>query len=178
MPYAVSLWFGEAAEAHLRSLWAHLAEVGVANSYAEGLVRPHVTLSHAAQLDLTQFKAALKPLVSAHPTVKVVFSGLGLFLNRPNTLYLSVVFTSALAALQQDIFELVSQHGTLSSPYYRPDAWTPHCTLALNLSPEATLEAVRVAQTFELPFQTTATRVGLIENPSERELRAFALGAP
>ncbi len=177
MAYGVSLWFDEVSERRVRNLWRRLAEVGVAHSFADGLVRPHLTLSHAAELDLSRFEGALAPLLRRCPAFELTFSGLGLFINQTGVLYLTTVFTDELSALQRGVFECVSAHGALSSPYYRPNGWTPHCTLAVKLSSEATLDAVRVAQRFTFPLEVKATRVGVVENPSELELRAFTLGS-
>ena len=172
MAYSVSLWFDERAERQVRAIWQSLADAGVDETFADGLMRPHVTLAHGLELNLNPFVAALRGRLETQPTFDLTFTSLGLF--DSGILYLAARMTGALWALHREVAALAEAQGGGSSPYYRPDFWTPHCTLAVNLTPEAMLEAVRVCQKVT-PISALVTRVGVIENPSERELLALPL---
>lgn len=172
MSYSVSLWFDPDAEMQIRGVWQGLADAGIAVS-VDGPIRPHVTLTHSLNVDLEPFVTSLRRRLAAHPTFVLTFPGLGLFL--PDVLYLSTVMTDALWTLHRDVSELALEQGAHSSPYYLPDRWTPHCTLALTLTPETMLEAVRACRTVPFPLTARVTRVGVIENPSEVELLALPL---
>ena len=169
MAYSVSLWFDESAEVQVRSIWQRLADAGI-KSFADGPIRPHVTLAHGLELDLHPFVTVLREKLEAHPTFDLTFTSLGLF--DSGILYLAARMTHSLWTLHREVAQLASEFGSGSSPYYRPDFWTPHCTLAVNLTPEAMLNAVNVCQGVT-PISASATRVGIIENPSERELLAL-----
>lgn len=173
MSYSVSLWFDEAAEAQVRGIWKRLTDAGI-ETFAGSPVRPHVTLTHQLELDPDLFVTALRERLEAHPTFELTLPGLGLFVES-GILYLSVVMTDPLWTLHQDVAELVSEHGARSSPYYQPGRWTPHCTLAVKLTPETMLDAVRACQTVPFPLAAQALSVGVIENPSEVELLALPL---
>ena len=173
MSYSVSLWFDEAAEAQVRDVWQGLADAGI-ETFTDSLVRPHVSLAHQLELDPEPFVTALRERLEAHPTFELVFPGLGLFVES-GILYLSTVMTDALWTLHRDVAELVLEHGAHASPYYQPDRWTPHCTLAVNLTPETMLNAVRACQTVPFPLMAQATSVGVIENTSEVELLGLPL---
>lgn len=175
MGYAVSLWFDAAAEARVRALWRELAKTG-AETFADGPIRPHVTLAHGLNLEPEPLVAALGGRLEAQSAFDLTFTGLGLFAES-GVLYLSTRMTEPLWTLHRAIAGLAAAHGARSSPHYRPDHWTPHCTLAINLSPEAMLNAVAACQGVPFPFSATATRVGVIENPSERELAVLPLAA-
>lgn len=172
MSYSVSLWFDPDAETQIRGVWQGLADAGIAVA-VDGSIRPHVTLAHSLNVDLEPFVTSLRRRLEAHPTFELTFPGLGLFVS--DVLYLSTVMTDALWALHRDVAGLISEHGAHSSPYYLPDRWTPHCTLALTLTPETMLEAVRACQAVPFPLTARVTRVGIIENPSEVELLALPL---
>ena len=173
MSYSVSLWFDEDAEAQLREVWKRLADAGI-ETFASSPIRPHITLAHQLELDLEPFVTGLEARLEAHPTFEIVFPGLGIFVES-GVLYLSTVMTDALWTLHRDVAELMAEHGTLSGLHYRPDRWTPHCTLALALTPEMMLEAVKACQSVSFPLKVHATRVGIIENLSEVELLALPL---
>lgn len=172
MSYSISLWFDPDAETQIREIWQGLADAGIAVS-VDGPIRPHVTLTHSLNVDLEPFVKALRERLEAHPAFELTFPGLGLFVS--DVLYLSTVMTDALWALHQDVAELTTEHRARSSPYYQPNHWTPHCTLALNLTPQTMLDAVRACQMVPFPLVAHATRVGVIENPSEVELLALPL---
>ena len=163
MAYSVSLWFDENAERQVRSVWQSLADAGVETTFANGLMRPHVTLAHGLEGDLEPFVAALRERLETQPTFDLTFTSLGLF--DSGILYLAARMTQTLWTLHREVAALAEAQGGGSSLYYRPDFWTPHCTLALNLTPEATLEAVRVCYKVT-PLSASVTRVGIIENPS------------
>lgn len=173
MAYSVSLWLGEAAEAQVRAIWAQLAEAGV-GTFAGGSVRPHVTLAHGLELDLDPFVAALRGRLSAHPPFDLVFSGLGLFAE-PNVLYLSTRMSETLWTLHREVYGLSVAHGARPSLYYLPDTWTPHCTLALGLTPEEVLRAITVCQGMSFPLRAAVSRLGIVENPGEAERLALPL---
>jgi len=173
--YAVSLWFDEAAEARVRALWRELAKAG-AETFVDGPIRPHVTLAHGLDLEPEPFVAALEGRLESQSAFDLTLTGLGLFAES-GVLYLTTRMTEPLWTLHRAVAGLAAAHGALLSPHYRPDRWTPHCTLALNLTPEAMLNAVAACQGVPFPFSATATRVGIIENPSERELAVLPLAA-
>ena len=173
MAYSLSLWFAGSAEAQVRRAWQGLAGAGV-ETVAGGPIRPHVTLSHGLELELDPFVTALAGRLEAHPAFDLTFSSLGLFVES-GILYLSTVMTEPLWTLHREVYGLASEYGGRSSPYYLTDRWTPHCTLALNLGLEAMVNAVAACQELPFPLTVLATRVGIIENPSERELLTLPL---
>ena len=171
MPYSVSLWFDENAEKQVRSVWQSLANAGT-KSFVGGPIRPHVTLAYGLTLELEPFTALLRERLEAQPAFELTFTSLGLF--NSGILYLAARMTGALWTLHREVAELAEELGGGSSRYYRPDLWTPHCTLAVNLTPEMMLQAMRVCHKVT-PISASATCVGIIENPSELELLALPL---
>ncbi len=172
MAYSVSLWFGEGAEAQVRDIWQRLADAGL-GTFAGGPVRPHVTLAHGLELDVEAFTAVLRGKLEAQPPFDLTFMGSGIFADS-GLLYLTTRMTEALWTLHREVAVLAERQGGGSSLYYRPDFWTPHCTLALNLTPETMIRAVSVCQGTTL-ISASVNRIGIIENPSERELLTLPL---
>ena len=172
MAYSVSLWLDESAERQVRNIWQRLADAGIDETFANGPIRPHVTLAHGLELELEPFTAVLRERLETQSTFDLTFTSLGLF--DSGILYLAVRMTRTLWTLHREVAELAEELGGGSSLYYCPDFWTPHCTLAVNLTPEATLESVRVCHKVT-PISASVTRVGIVENPSERELLTLPL---
>lgn len=173
MSYSVSLWFDSEAESQVRDIWQELKGAGV-GTFADGPIRPHVTLAHELDVDADLFAEGLRERLESHPTFELTFPGLGLFVDS-GILYLNAVMADALWALHRDVYALALAHGGRSSLYYQPGRWTPHCTLAVDLTPETMLGAVKACQRVPFPLSALATRVGIIENPSEVELLALPL---
>ncbi len=171
MSYSVSLWFDD--EAQVRDIWQGLKGAGI-GTFADGPIRPHVTLAHQLDVDANLFAEGLRERLGSHPAFELTFPGLGLFVDS-GILYLNVVMTDALWALHRDVYALALAHKGRSSLYYQPGRWTPHCTLAVDLTPETMVDAVAACQKVPFPLSALATRVGVIENPSEVELLALPL---
>ncbi len=170
MAYSVSLWFDEGAEAQVRHIWQRLADAGV-ETFVGGPIRPHVTLAHGLELDpigLEPFVTALQEQLAAQPPFDLTFTGLGLF--DPGIFYLTTRMTEKLWTLHRKVAALAEEQGGGSSRYYRPDFWTPHCTLAVNLTPAQVPNAVNVCRNVPFPILAPVTRAGIVENPSETEL--------
>jgi 2'-5' RNA ligase len=145
MPWAVELQLDAVGEEAVHRLWHVLAATGVRSVVRArtGPYRPHVTLLVCDTLAPAPAVAALHPLRdAAPPTLQLAF--LGLFPGPTPVLFLGVVPTAALLALQRRAFAALAplQPGPWS--YSHPDVWVPHCTLALPVAAEELCAATRV----------------------------------
>jgi 2'-5' RNA ligase len=123
---SIELTFDAATDTRIRSDWARLAEAGVPSLAAHTAPsnRPHITLAAGAGLQLSGDGQALLQMLP----VPVEFSGVLVFPGGPGKYVLSrsIVLTRRLLELHRRVHEVAPG----AVPLTRPDAWTPHVTLA------------------------------------------------
>ncbi|MFD6224771.1 2'-5' RNA ligase family protein [Nocardia asteroides] len=131
MVQSVELLLDEHAEAEVRRQWAVLAAAGIAGPRGPGH-RPHVTVAVAREIwpriDRALAGLAFRPL-------PIRLGGLLVFGARRPILVRSVVVTADLLDLQRRVHEMVEPCPGVPATM-RPDAWTPHVTLARRVPPE------------------------------------------
>lgn len=91
-------------------------------------VRPHITLLSAEVESAFALADVVERLMLGHRPFPIALSGIGWFAH--TYLYLDVVQNTALRDLQQQVFHAITQITELDRPYYRPEVWRPHVTLA------------------------------------------------
>jgi 2'-5' RNA ligase len=173
----ISAWFDLETEENIRGLWRVLADAGLARALFDGPYRPHVTLGVYHEVDVSELIAALRPQLLSIRPIPIRFAGLGAFLNDPPALCLSVTQSRALNELHSRVHDLFAVLGRGPVAHYLPDAWNPHCTIALELPGRTLPQAVELLSTMALPRGGVIDRVGVIDTPAEIELEALQLGS-
>ncbi|WP_280255363.1 2'-5' RNA ligase family protein [Nocardia wallacei] len=162
MVQSVELLLDEAAESEIRRQWRLLAEAGIPSPSPDH--RPHITMAVARQIwpRLDQALAAqeFRPL-------PVRLGGLLIFGARNPILVRLVVPTDALLALQRRVFSVVDKCPGIPANI-RPDAWTPHVTLARRLKPHQLGEAVH-AVAADRDFATTVVGIRRWDGDQRRD---------
>ena len=123
---SIELTFRDSTDSAIRADWARLAEAGIPSlaGHTSPSNSPHITLAAGADMNL--------PDIPQDPwerlPLDISFSGVHIFPARTGMYVLarSVVVTRQLLELHRVLHEGIS--GAL--PLTRPDAWTPHVTLA------------------------------------------------
>ncbi len=142
MPYAIAALFDAASEAGLQNLRAQLAEY--AGSDAAAVARPHLTFAIVNQLDPQALEPMLRKFCQATPPLPLNLAAVGAFPTREGVVYLAPVVTRPMLAAHANLCRLLDEAGAPPVPYYRPESWVPHCTVAINLKPEQVGGAVRI----------------------------------
>lgn len=91
---------------------------------------PHFSWQVAKGYDWDALGNRLVEIAQAFSPFQVRTSGLGLFTGEQPVLYIPVVRTSVLHALHLRIWEVSRSISMDISPYYAPDSWKPHITIA------------------------------------------------
>jgi len=171
MPIAISAWFDQQTEDSVREVWRQLAESGVFSEFHDGPFRPHITLSAYVNLEVDSCVACLRDFLCTTPPLSVSLYSLGQFLLPTGAIYISSLINEPLLAFRREIARRLSSFGSvLFLPYYEPDRWVPHVSLARGLTPQQLLAAFEICQKIPLPISAQVNRVGIIEFPIEREL--------
>jgi 2'-5' RNA ligase len=139
MAYAISLLLNEAAGAPIRSIWERLAAANVSRSMVDLGYRPHVTLAVYDTLDRNAALVALDRIFADRPPLDFALTLLETFGAESGVLYAALAASDELRQLHRDVVASLSGD---CRPHYRPDNWTPHCTLATGM-PAAKLDATR-----------------------------------
>jgi 2'-5' RNA ligase len=173
VPYAVELDLDPASAEVVRRLWSALSGVGVTWMEQSGAT-PHVSLAIWERIDQPAFDAELARLAAETPPLPITFDGIGTF--PAGAVFLRPVADPALVELQRRCHARLSPFASEPWNYYMPEAWIPHCTLAMQVPPDRTAEALAVARRADLPILGRLEAVGIVEFRPVRVLARHPLG--
>ena len=84
-------------------------------------------------------------------------------------MYLALAPSPRLADFQARVDARFASLGRERWPHYAPEAWIPHCTLAMDLGSVTAATALALAADFPLPLDARLDRVGIVEFRPVRE---------
>lgn len=157
MPYSVIVTLDAIVGATVEKMWDALSSVGIAS---EGQVQgnhPHITLG--VYHDANKREAAAKvirDLAAGYQATEIALSGYGIFPGQPCTLWAVPIVTRELLALHRELHASVPS----DDPYYAPDRWVPHVTLARGLEASAVAAGVNALMPV---WQSPSGRLARIE---------------
>jgi 2'-5' RNA ligase len=91
---------------------------------------PHFSWQAAQSYSEPATETALKSIASRLHPFKVQTAGLGIFTGQNPVLYLALVKTEELSQVHKYIWQQLGKVAHLPTPYYSPQIWVPHITLA------------------------------------------------
>jgi len=171
----ISLWFDTALEARVREIWSDLAAQDISALLHDGPYRPHLTLGVWERLDVGACVLALREAAPAWPAFPIKLASVGAFPGDEGASFLQPAMSASLLRMHRQVHELASTFATHPFPYYLPDAWTPHCTMAWRVPRPRVLQAVDLLLSCGLPFEGRVVAVGVIDTPTEVELHRIEL---
>lgn len=127
-----------AAAEPVRAVWAELeTEFGWRGVFVTPF--PHFSYHVAQAYDGPRAAAALEAAAGRLAPFTITTAGLGVFTGPAPVLYVPIVRTAALSAVQAQIWAALEPLSTGAEPYYRPEQWLPHITLGIG---DVTAEAL------------------------------------
>ncbi|WP_270181924.1 2'-5' RNA ligase family protein [Alkalihalobacillus sp. CinArs1] len=155
--------FDKNTEQEIKAIWEELKQNSI-SFYSEEVkdARPHLTLGHYYELDKEAFIEGMKTFYEAKGCFEITFNTIGSFLNY-QTLFLSPTHTKKLLELHSNHHDFFSELSTNANPYYEPDQWIPHCTLANNLSSDKLSEAFNYCMKRIQTIEGRVEEIALIE---------------
>ena len=158
MALGVQLDLDPAANFRLEALAQRLDSIpGLATVSRLGDVH-HVSLGiYDGQDPPPGFAKALARFAAQTTALDLPLAGIGIFPGRLSVLYLAPVVPPALPALHGAFHEATAGVVPALREHYRPGAWVPHVTLALDVAPEALAAATEIVRETWAPI-----RVGLV----------------
>lgn len=174
MAIGVSMWFDAALEASVREIWRDIAGAGIGDDLHAGRYRPHVTLGIWEHADLSALVPVLERELSTWSRPTLRFGDAGEFRD-PDVAYLVPSEPEALRALQARVHACLAPHVRGIDRFQRPEAWTPHCTIAWRLpDPSRITECTALARS-RLPLVGEIVAIGVIDTPAEVELHRLEI---
>ena len=157
----------------VRAMWAEVEETfGVAVQYAKPFT--HFSYHVAAdEYDLDRVGPVLDEIATKHPPFTVRTTGLGVFTGSEPVIYVSVERSEELDHLHHDLWESCTPRFGIGLPYYAPDAWVPHVTLAQGARTRSRLPEITSAlEARDLEWELAVDNLAVIEDGGkERGLR-------
>jgi len=165
MPYAIELFLDDRADRQVRQIWAELDAGGIESlaGAPDADYHPHVTLSVFDCADIGAVVEQVRPILATAVGVSLPLSALGFFLTDEAPMFLTVVPSSRLLALQLAVHEVVESLADHVWPYYRPGALMPHCTLAMRVGDRA--RAHDIASRFPASISAHAASAHVVAIP-------------
>jgi len=128
--YAIISELEEDAAVQVMHLWRQLNEAcglqGIFN-----FPTPHFTWFAAEYLAIKKVVPALQAIIADTEPLQIRTSGLGMFSGDNPVLYLPIVKSMELSELHKEIWDQTQPYSDDAKPYYSPQLWVPHITLAL-----------------------------------------------
>ncbi|MET7332804.1 2'-5' RNA ligase family protein [Nonomuraea sp. NPDC005650] len=177
MAQAVEMFFDDQADQKVRRLWEILADHGLPSlaTLTHRRHRPHVSLTVAETLNEADLDDLRSALTQQPPALNLDF--LGTFPGAEGVLFAGVAATTELLAFHRRIHAALPSHRIKHWPYYFPDKWIPHCTLAIGLNRTELSEAMDVLHGFE-PIAAAVSSIGITETTTGTVTPLLPSGTP
>lgn len=180
MPFAVIMLFDDATDHKVRAIWDALRQENIPVDFPEVGGSPHVSLALFDDIDREAFRERLQAFITHRKSFDICFSHVGTFGNQRGVIFLGPVPESELLDIHEAFHQTFDEfrphfHSPyrISSDYYLPDQWVPHCTLANSLSEDQVAQAIKIACRFELPISGRIEHIGLIRYPPIEQIQVL-----
>jgi len=167
--YAVELFFNEEVDSYIRSIWKELSDNNIDSSLNDiEEISPHITLAVYENINEETFIEKFKVFKSNFKPINTSFDILGTF---PITgiCLIKPTVTQELLDIHSQYHQQLKAFNESASPYYLPDRWTPHCTLAINLNNDKLKKVFSFVLDKFKPLNATLIDVGLIKICSKND---------
>jgi 2'-5' RNA ligase len=147
----------------IREIWDAIGAAKLCDIRRNGNA-PHVTLAVAEELGPVE---RMMDFATAFAPIEAAFESVGEF--PTGVLFLAPRLSPELEEIHGRFHEQFDLAPGRPSHYYSPGAWTPHCTLATQLTPVAMIEARKICEDLKLPLVGRFERFVAVRWPMARE---------
>jgi 2'-5' RNA ligase len=124
---------------------------------------PHLSYQGATKYNFAKLEGQLRRFAQRTHRFRVRAGGLGIFTGFTPTLYTPIVRTIELSRFQLSLWKSISSTGSGLNPYYKPEAWVPHITLARSISERTLTKAIRSLSRKEIELDVKIDNLTVIE---------------
>ncbi|MBN2910786.1 2'-5' RNA ligase family protein [Polycladomyces sp. WAk] len=153
----------------VENLWAELRnKFGLDGIYKTPY--PHFSYQIAEEYDFQRVEDELKRLSRQIPSFSIRTSGLGIFTGTDPVLYVPIVRSSLLDSIHRTLLTRISNAANKTSPYYGPDHWIPHITIAQwNLDKNLLSKAISYVYDYNFYWTIQVNNFAIIEDDGKRQ---------
>jgi 2'-5' RNA ligase len=163
MPFTVQLDLDPATEAGLCELADRLGAISDLETVRQLGDVHHLSLAVYDDLPLDRFVPQLAEFAGTVRTLTLRMASIGIFPGTRSVLFLAPVMSEELLALHRGFHDGFAAFAGSCWDHYRPVAFVPHVTLAMNATPDALQRAVAVVVERWKPAPAQLDGVRLIE---------------
>lgn len=149
--------------ARIAALWDELErDFGVREARSH-VPWPHLSLQGADEYAVAEVDARLRVLTAEATPITVAADGLGIFAGPQPVLYVPVQRTEALNRIHGELWRRLAPFSRGMSPYYAPERWAAHVTLAQwDIPPERLGAVISRLAARPLAWEMRLVALGLI----------------
>jgi len=163
MGYAVELYFDRQMEQNIADLRHALEENGIPSMLDKSGDRPHISLAGFSNVDRDVLISLVQEYAHGLEQFSVQLSAIGTFPTDENILFLSPVPTHQLLSYHQEFHQRLIKSKLVSSPYYVPANWVPHCSVEIDIPGEKLPRAIELCAKAFKPIHGQFVGIGVIE---------------
>ena len=132
-------------------MWDHVAAFENAPSMRALGYRPHLTFAIYDDIDEHTTCEAMRRAAMGQTQLRITFSRIRWFEGPPLVLWAEPSREEALDRVHAAISAAIDP--ARCRPHYRPEAWTPHCTLGMRIADNRRDDAIAFARSFNRSFE-------------------------
>ena len=160
--FAIELYFDETTEKNIRSFRDSLYQTGIQPFLGIENDRPHVSLAVFGMEDADRLIKIAEQFAQQTSAFAVELTASGVFSTTDNVVFLLPLPSQKLLETHQAFHRILKDERILSSHYYLPDHWLPHCTIEYG-QPDDQFElmTLRCKKNFS-PIRGTFSSLGVV----------------
>ncbi len=163
MSYAVVFYLDPSKAAPLQAVIDELGSKNIAPYMHNIQLPPHITLAIYDELECQACEQKIAAFAKEVQGVDLLFSSIGIFDNTNPVVFAAPTLTHTLLDLHQRLHTLLEDEAHHPWEIYQPGLWVPHCSLAVEFSPQNLFKALEICLQLELPLQVPVSTVGVMQ---------------
>jgi 2'-5' RNA ligase len=144
---AINIRSDHPSAGEIEQLWDQVAAFEDVPSMRALEYRPHLTFAIYDDVDESTACEAMRRAAMGQTQLRIAFSRIRWFERSPLVLWAEPARDETLARMHASISAAIDP--ARCHQHYRPDAWTPHCTLGMRIADARRDDAIAFAQSFE-----------------------------
>jgi 2'-5' RNA ligase len=163
MALAINIRSDHPSATEIERLWDQVAAFEDTPSMRALAYRPHLTFAIYDDVDQVTAGEAMQRAALGQTQLRIAFSRIRWFEGSPLVLWAEPSREAALGRMHAAISAAIDP--ARCRAHYRPEAWTPHCTLGIRIAETRRNDAIAFARTFDRSFEVRFDVVDCVAFP-------------
>jgi 2'-5' RNA ligase len=158
---------------NIYELWENVGRLEPSPSMSRLNYPPHFTFAIYDDISVNQVIDVLSQVAKDLRQIEISFSEIRNFDANPKVVWIAPEDARELIKIHVDIHARIDP--SLSRPYYRPNAWFPHCTLGTNVPQETQSRALSILEDSSESLSVTFDIIDCVQFPPISVAREYPL---